>query len=770
MDKSTEEFIGSFHALTGVTIGERRKDLFRLINNTHDPINTNLLQPKNPLEETFKIEVLLRFNKFTELIDVLKRPNRVLTKKILKRNEFIDEVSKQICVKDLMILLSEMCFSTKLKIVSRLGRRTENAEEYFEALLENYGLYVAARVLPSCNLNLILKYACELTPRQLLTTIRKYPSAIEQILESLNLNNSKKMFAKFKYVFKHLKKDVSLLLKLLDRYGTNFELSSKATHHVLKTNPPFEIKKFTAILNKRRVAKSYPQFYYRILPGTIAEFTNNFYNYFELLNRIKSKPKQLRIMLDGFRKAYDSDLWDYPVVSTRLIKMMTPEDRLKWMEKRSKPNNVTDYEWISLFNTDESVPKLKELISWTSNIKIRAKLIAALVQTCQLNNDQNALLEVLNFIWKDHRWDHFVVLQQFLWTITECELEEQHWNILNEFTRMLVNESLYSCSVHILKEKYIEFCLDRNKPIDLLLADLIASNKSLNILHANPNYEKACLKLSIGIINSNYKGEELVLKHIQYIQCLQNWNRRHPKNRLPLLVNDSVINYLKSNMEKNYLYEDIATDYILLHYEETQQLLHPLVNNGHCYRHLEISNWLLRNRPMVFLKHLEPLVKRMVQNNSISAYVKLVSRYYTHLGIPQQMSEVCADGKDFACIISAAVQPFRNISKCDLNNENKLSNAVFDNITHLFEDDSYVEKILNFHSDNVNESEILKLLSNRKTSVKKHAWLLGKLNLKKSENLLIGLKNANAERPLERLAGLERPRHATHQDDGAEYN
>lgn len=80
-----------FHSLNGQTIGERRKNLFSLLNNTHktlknsqSDIDFNIVIPETPLEQGFKIDALIHFQKINDLVEVLKTENSVLINKVLK--------------------------------------------------------------------------------------------------------------------------------------------------------------------------------------------------------------------------------------------------------------------------------------------------------------------------------------------------------------------------------------------------------------------------------------------------------------------------------------------------------------------------------------------------------------------------------------------------------------------------------------------------------------------------------------------------------------
>lgn len=674
-----EDFISSFHSLSGLTLGERRKNLLLLLNKTKNPGEINVsLQPKTPLEEVLKVETLIYFRKIPDLLNVLKSGNPILIQKVLKVSSwFIEEASEGVTGEELVTeVFPNISYNTKLKLLNKLSylKNTQRADEFFEAIKETYGVYLASKLLPACSGDLIMRHIeanrTEITPRQLLVIIKKYPALTESIFEKLTEHNGKiRVGDKYKYVFVYLvQNDSALFLKLKEKYNPSFNLGSRATKKFIGKNKLEIIKnaqEYQKLLKEKRIGRSlkaeFKDFYCNYFPKSISQLEERLEDYLSspLLDHLLSDAKKLDLVLKTFQVVQGYELWDYPdFITPEVIEMMSVEDRENWMQTRSRPKEISEETWISFMKTDKSIPLLKKKISFTSNIKERTKLVISLVKTCKINQDNKALLDVCEYMVSQHRNDHIRVRRQFLTVLTDSfnlkKLELEHWKCINQFMHLLsVTGHLSEESPRITKA-YIYYCLEKNLPIEeRYIVYLIKSYNGWDICKNNLKFEKRYLIMLGNFLplcfKDNDSNEELENCYIDYLNNIVNWNRRHPNDNISLFINNNAIDAVKLRLlnsdYRTYYAEEVALQCIITDYEKSQKanLIEAFFNiKKPTYTTLfTMVKWSIKNQPLIFLNHVEHIVRNIAKMSTPFSCFTCIYKYYTHLEIPQKIAEVC---------------------------------------------------------------------------------------------------------------------------------
>ncbi|KAK5644262.1 hypothetical protein RI129_008107 [Pyrocoelia pectoralis] len=663
MDSTNEDFATNFYNLTGTTIRERKKCFRALLNETQSPVNLSNLQPRTPLEEIFKIDALLHFQQHGVLFEVLKEGNPIVTERILREASFIDYLSKNVNGEALVEFYLHVSYNTKLKLMNKLSLHLRNADrgdEYFSCVKQAYGLYLASKLLPACSLDVILdhlsRYRIEVTPRYLLRIIKKYPSSTESVIDKLHRQSTSANFAKkYMYVFKYLfKNDEKLYSKLAEKYNVVITMGRRTTSTFLTERKQLAIdnpRKYYNLLHKKRIGRSlkedFVSFYEQILPKSVNDFVSNFQKYFVLLKHIRSKPHRLRVLLDAFEKVYDCDFWQFEaLITVELLKMMTVDDRVLWMQTHHKPKTFEDHTWITFLKTEDSLPKLKKLISFTFNIKLRTSLVSSLVETCRINCDKLALLDVLNYVVGNHRNDHPSIFQKFVTTLYGSfrlsELDQSHWDVINDFTIPSDNRWLNIS----IKEQYVYYCLDKGLSVDELLVSLLKSGfNQYSICEKKPAYQKICLQTFMKSLPAVYQSEELHKKHYDCLESFLKWNGRYPNDKLPSCLDDTTYEAIALRSETNYVSTPITSHLILAHFSEerAQTLLELLIKRQRISSFDKVSIWLLKYHPHFFKKNLDTIMLHLKASCwTVKPIFIHLSRYYTHLEIPEKMSEFCS--------------------------------------------------------------------------------------------------------------------------------
>lgn len=124
MSALSEQFVSQFHSLCGTTIGERRKNLFELLNRTTDvdTIEFDKIVPTTLLEGSFLVETLVRYRRVLELFRLLLSGDPHLVNVTLQHSsafllKALEDFSGQGFADDVLPLVS---FNTRVKVRRKL--------------------------------------------------------------------------------------------------------------------------------------------------------------------------------------------------------------------------------------------------------------------------------------------------------------------------------------------------------------------------------------------------------------------------------------------------------------------------------------------------------------------------------------------------------------------------------------------------------------------------------------------------------------------------
>ncbi|KAF2898955.1 hypothetical protein ILUMI_07216 [Ignelater luminosus] len=518
----TEEFISQFHSLTGTTIGERRKNLFILLNtiqtsSNYNDIDFSSIHPNNPLEETFKVEILIYFRKVSDLVEVLKSENPILIKKVLKTSPwFLEELFKNISGEQLVTLIFPyVSFNVKVKLLNKLSfylKDSEMSEQIFNSIRLKYGSYLASKLLPACDKGFILKIVndgrLKLTAKQVLTIIKKHPEMSSSIFETLNMYmQTDTIDSLYRKVFIYLAQNhQEAFLDLYNTYNPSMRLGWRATHKLICKNKEIVIKNAKDIyryLHKKQLFKSlsmnFSDFYIKLFPSSVEQFPNNFKFLYSFLLTLKSEEERLKFLEESFKRNYGSNLLEnINCINNADLLDILPVNKLEEIEQ--KPALISEDKWSCYSKIEKSIPYLKKRISLSSDIKSREYLVEHLVFTCKVNKDKRALLDVFKYIVNQHRNDHWSVRHSFLTAVKNLfkpeELDEEHWIYLNELLEIIdINNEVYYYYNGFLSS-FILYKLLNGLPInENLLKYTKSCNGNYNVFRFNPVFEKQCLLL-----------------------------------------------------------------------------------------------------------------------------------------------------------------------------------------------------------------------------------------------------------------------------------
>ncbi|KAF5283226.1 hypothetical protein FQA39_LY17373 [Lamprigera yunnana] len=659
MSNATEVFISSFHSINDVTIGKRRKSLFDLLKQTqlnHHHIIFSYLQPRTPLEEVFKLESLIYFRRIPELLEVLQSENPILIKKLLKKRWFIKEAFENLSPEELLLIFSKISFNVKVKILNRLSiclKNCDKADSFFTAIRNQYGLYMALKLLPACNKSLILiffkKNCKQILPKQVLTVINRYPTIVGSVLEALASEDLNRVRKVYKAVFMRLgQTQHSLFISLYQQYKLCFSLGKRSTHKLILQNKQLIIEGANNLHNVlhttqtiRSLGEYFKNYYIKLFPKSVEEFPSHCKFLFSLCTKIQNN-KKLQLMEECFRVSYNSEIWDNKECVTPDMLNLASKETLKKIY--FKPIHLSEDQWCCYLNTSESVPVFKKKIALSSDVTSRIKYLCCLVVTCAINKDLAALLEVTKYVVTHHRNDHISVRNRFLEALNYNfkieDLEEEHWTYIDELIEIFeMNHEPFSLR-NIFLLKRIHYLLCKELPVQDCIVQHITTTTQWNVFIENPEYEKQCLLLIGDLLADTFEKRMLKYKYLDFLNSLINWNIRHSKETISIFCYQNAIDNLKNvlrNGDNIHGVQNIIT-YCLKLKENDEELTNLCILRWKDYS-WNIAFSLMRDKLELVFQNVHNITSL-----SLNKPMKSLWRYwrnYTHMDFVQEAIEFC---------------------------------------------------------------------------------------------------------------------------------
>ncbi|KAF7990558.1 hypothetical protein HCN44_000363 [Aphidius gifuensis] len=359
--------------------------------------------------------------------------------------------------------------------------------------------------------------------------IENHADVFVDIVKMFNLNN------------KLRNEKYELFLKnVLTDFGTNRKLFNYSQ----------SLEIITTKLNKFEFYQLFEQFF----PQNYKVFCfETLYKYLEYY----PKEEKLNFLLSTFEDRYGLSLLECTdLISPQLLRLLDPEQRIKIarkkMDKNDKEKSI-EYSWICYFPTNESIPFIKEKISKESVIDERCKYLQQLIYTCSVNNDNDALLNVLEYVFMRHKNEQNPVIPKFLSRLrTEFDvknLSKEHLIIVDRFVMFLYIKYEFESCVDVTSNLICDSIFSKikhneefNKYIELkieLRRKKISYCYNWNILEDYPDYER---KYLIEFIQHICIHENVPVFVNSLLSSMYDFNRRNAKANVPL-ENFSIKNY-----------------------------------------------------------------------------------------------------------------------------------------------------------------------------------------------------------------------------------
>lgn len=135
-----QDFVTKFHEIQGESIGERQKNLNKILKDLsiipqEKEFILDNLRPKTYLENLFYVDILIYFKETSRLLEIFKDGNGAYVSKIMKQpwffNEAFNNIAPETFVDDVLPLFS---FSIKIKLLKSISHvySEENIDQVFD--------------------------------------------------------------------------------------------------------------------------------------------------------------------------------------------------------------------------------------------------------------------------------------------------------------------------------------------------------------------------------------------------------------------------------------------------------------------------------------------------------------------------------------------------------------------------------------------------------------------------------------------------------------
>ncbi|XP_063915450.1 uncharacterized protein LOC135131569 [Zophobas morio] len=568
-----DHFLDGFHRLEGDTIAHRHRNFFKLLHQLAPALKDNVgaldaiaanLNPRTHLESLFRVDFLIYFRRRRELWELLKEGNDVFVSKVVKQTWFFkdgfEDVSGEQLVNEILPCLS---FSVRMKVLRKMSRYAgcEKFGEVFDAVVRRYGIYLAAQFITGCGPDkikqVIVDYPVQLKSKQLRIMYEKDPGLVDFYFScSKNSLNDCCYYSLVKFIggtdhdlFKYLKDKYNLWPKL-GRRATKKYVAVKRDE-ILKDPYAFEHIDMKAAL--RKIGTDCVQIFTNALPLQI----NNCFN-IDWLFRSFDKKYHYSLFVQTFQAHYNIEFADYPSLIDEDLLKVIPDDAERAALARVKVD-AGHHKYLKYLPTEQSVPRIKEKIDSASRITEKSKLTKSLLETCEINKNMDALLEIIKYFSLNYVHEDISFRLKFIRNIRKVvgfqNLTEEMWNMLSVLLHtqpMLLLDFEYfdtRTSAH-LKFSYMESVFKKNQSIDKLFEQYFNRNFAYpEYKEYDKNFAKYFLEFSIKRLGDTLRLESLNA-YYNLILEIDKWNEDFKDDQLtfydfPLLLD--AFNYIIKN-------------------------------------------------------------------------------------------------------------------------------------------------------------------------------------------------------------------------------
>ncbi|KAK9731831.1 hypothetical protein QE152_g13312 [Popillia japonica] len=622
------------------------------------------LEPRNKLEISFKIDLLMRYRMYEKILEILQfSKNSLYISNILKNWTFFKDTFKNVTPNELVNdILPNLSYSTRMKVLNRISKNLFDqklADRYFESVEKKYGIISASIMLASCSIGLIKekmeKYNLVLSFKQVEALLKKDITFLDYYLVRTNSSLKANTCDKRKLLKTVYKRDEKLFWELCERHKIVSYCGKRLTKKIIKEHRHFLIDKrdeYPVHLKSRIMYQEWkrnPELFKSFIKNNSPEdidwyFLSNRRPYYSSIftefDRYISKSRQYQFLNYAFQERFGCNIHDKLELITENILLLMPEELRNKILEIKVPENE---DFLSICRPEIAFKALLDKIRHSSDMNKRVKYVDMLLLNCVHHSNADYLLKMLQYVEKRHRNDTQTLKSVFKglqkWENLET-LSVGHWTYIDAIEKLLILQKEFTNEVYFLSKR-IGHLLNNNldigehmrKYVDLLRRDIYSNRIFTEI----PQHTKYCileLKKYIDEIKDKSEYEDFMLRYLRYID---QYNLSHPEDKIPA---SHVIPLLKSFCtEYPYQIQSLLVFYLQFSYDDLNPVIwqHPTV----LFQYESLFNWYLRHHKDEMLDKFNSLVPILSIRTNRMFIQKLDEYYYRNL--PEIITSFCVN-------------------------------------------------------------------------------------------------------------------------------
>ncbi|KMQ92338.1 serine threonine-protein kinase haspin-like protein [Lasius niger] len=525
--------------------GDTASEKLRWIGKFSYPASGDLDQLPQELVPLLRVEAAVKMQNPENITFALSSENMMIVNRAFKAFWYFDGSFKSIVNADYFCehVFPLVSMNTRVRILSTLANRLIDpafAKELFDKVATNFGVYNACPLIAACDedfaYEMIDYWKLALPIKTVKQIFRKNPNLFVRYLKLLKPPANTIERGSFpvdinRYAFllpklvKHRLEAFAELLEMHEARPLKITLSNTCAEIFLKKGQQYLNKKprlYIDILPLKKISiELMESIFLGLLPVKISSFDTN-----SLLNYLQHYPqnKRYELLRQSYMKKYGTELLDTDKnVTPALLRVLPAKERIEQAKIKLEKEKLGEIEssdlmyyekaWICYLPIDKAIPEIKEKISKKAAADERLYLICQMIYACKVNEDDDALIDTLQYFKNRHKNEDFWIFErtmdQLLLWYDVPHLSEKHHSLLFDIIKLFYVKHGYMPEKIV--ETVIHFRLIHDMPIDELILILIDTLENrwlinFNLLQEYPQYERKCLVTFAKMIQEKYSA------------------------------------------------------------------------------------------------------------------------------------------------------------------------------------------------------------------------------------------------------------------------
>lgn len=520
-------------------IGEKRKLLNQFIIKAEENQVNNILENcKNlPSIQYNQLKFLLaqKFHRFDLIIELLYDGDASILSAATSSKWLYEGDNSSFTDSDFLInkLFPNVSYNCRQKVLYRIGRYMQNeekADKIFNAVEQKYGFHVAFPLLQACSKDkisfLIANRKFDLSGIQMVQILQKHPDIGLQYLKDHGSNmvcsSTNSYRSPLTYLYENQPEEfLDFCINNSDKVNS-FKFGRKRSTKMIRTyrekvlEKPVETGSLLKIDRiKREFSADEYQTFFESSFGTKNLDNVDFNDIWKWVGTVPVN-KRVDMINRAYMKVFEVNLDEhYEMMSAPYIVWLPDDKRLSAVQWKSENDqsggwvfkDIYEYcyrpeekkrSWLPLKPISYSLPEIQKLLLIEQDLANRATLSRYLIETCYINDDLPALLNVLTLLNKRSRNDQadvrIVIFQTLNRIMGKMEFSKEHWDLIIEMIQVslvIVDSRDYSDGD---KEKLVEKCIAFHLTSKLPLNNLLVMHIKLKIKTSSSTWNNTYIK------------------------------------------------------------------------------------------------------------------------------------------------------------------------------------------------------------------------------------------------------------------------------------